>query len=114
MLLWEFEDDIIGSMRSEILDALTPLAVNGVPSISIQSVAKKLAKMRSGIVIDRDLILKILDPDEVKMIVKIDGDNVYFKLPQKNSKTSQDQAEKDKETVSRTAAKQAKKNLSRT
>jgi len=114
MRLWElFEDlDIIDSLRNNILDILTPLAENNIPYIMINKVIDVLQKQRPGIIIDRALIMQILDPDEVSMITKIEGDKIFFKLPEENSrKTTEDQKEKEKEQLSKKASDQAKKSI---
>lgn len=105
-------DDIVQELRDDIIDFLMPLAANGVPYVSMGSIIDKLRDRRSGIEVDRALVMQVLDPDVVKLVTKIEGDRVYFKLPTPADRdVPQDQEEKEKQKVTKTAAKQAQKNL---
>lgn len=106
------EGDLIHDLRQSIMDILTPLASQGVPFVTVQSVMDQLNQLRSGIAIDRNLVMTVLDPEKVKMITKIEGDRIYFTVPTADPrKVDDNQAEKDKDHVNQQAQKQAEKNI---
>lgn len=114
-----FEDDggdtgVVQELRDAILDMLTPLAAQGLPKISIQAIIDKLRDVHSGVAIDRALVMHVLDPQEVKMITKIEGDSVYFKLADPTEReVSDEKAEQEKDHLKSTAVDQAKANMKR-
>jgi hypothetical protein len=91
-----------------VMDYLTPLAVQKVESIPIQDIEDILKQARSGLIIDRGLIMQLLDPNDCKLVSKIEGDTVYITLPvaDMSAKTDQDD-ERDKEKIANTASKVA-------
>ena len=112
----EFDDsadtDVVKHLRDAALDVLMPFAAHGLPHVSIQQVIDKLKQQRSGLEIDRDVIMTVLDPEEVKIVKNIEGDMIYFSVTDENSReTDQAQAEKDKKHVHNTAQQQAKKSV---
>jgi hypothetical protein len=102
------EDTAINHLRSQVMDYLTPLAVQKVESIPIQDIEDILKQARSGLIIDRGLIMQLLDPNDCKLVSKIEGDTVYITLPvaDMSAKTDQDD-ERDKEKIANTASKVA-------
>ena len=102
------EDSVINHLRSQVMDYLTPLAVQKVESISIQDIEDILKQARSGLIIDRGLIMQLIDPNDCKLVSKIEGDTVYLTLPvaDMSAKTDQDD-ERDKEKIANTASKVA-------
>lgn len=115
MHLFELFDDpnsLTHSLRQAALDMLTPMAAHKVPFVTVQQVGEELARQHSGLVINRGLIIDILNPDEVKIIKKIEGDRIYLSIPAEDEhRSTKDDAEKQKEKVSKTAASQAMKDL---
>lgn len=105
-------EDIVQELRSEILDSLVALAANGVPYVTVQSVIEKLREKGTGLAPDRALVMSVLDPNEVKLVTKIEGDRIYFTVPQKDARAVDDmEKERDKEKVQSKATAQAKKNV---
>lgn len=102
------EDSVINHLRSQVMDYLTPLAVQKVESIPIQDIEDILKQARSGLIIDRGLIMQLIDPNDCKLVSKIEGDTVYLTLPvaDMSAKTDQDD-ERDKEKIANTASKVA-------
>jgi len=117
MLLCEiFDDDlnITNDIRQYVMDVLTPLVASHVPFVTVQQVIDELRNMRTGVSIDRGLIMNILDPDKIKIIKKIEGDNIYFNDPEAPIvSTNKDTEEKNKEKVFKTATSQAKKEFAK-
>lgn len=119
MLLLELFDNnnksgdggVVEELRGSILDMLTPLAAQGVPFITVQAIVNKMHELHSGLQIDRALVMHVLDPAEVKMVSKIEGDRVYFTLAPKDNKAGEDEAQKNADKVSANAMSQAKDNL---
>ena len=115
MRLWEILEDksLIQQLRDDVTDLLLPLAAHGVPFITVQAIEERLRDINSGVVIDRSLVMQVIDPDVVKLITRIEGDKVYFKVPLiQHFKSNVDTAAKDKMQVHNAATKQAKKNIS--
>lgn len=82
MTLFElFADDIVEMLRSDAIDYLTPLAAKGVPFVTLQAIADKLASRDVGVEVDRTLLMRVLDPNAVPLITKIEGDKIYFEVP---------------------------------
>ena len=115
MLLFElFSDDgdVVQRLRDDIVDLLLPLAAHGVPFVTVDKIMDKMRGKRTGFEITRDLVFQVLDPDKVAIINKIEGDRVYFSMPNDEDRAvSDDQAQKDQNTVADKAAAQAKQNM---
>lgn len=107
--------DLIGRLRADIMDILLPLAANGVPHVTIQQVMDKLHEQPLGVVIDRALVTQVLDPEQVKLVDKIEGDRIHFKQPDDGEvrKVDADEQEKEKARLSAKARKQAKKEITK-
>lgn len=115
MRLFELFDDyssVLSQMRSTVMDILTPVAANGVESVSLSALMKKLEEVDAGIVLDRDLALKILNPDIIRLITKVEGDRVYLDQPSKISSSSNERETiKKVKRVKKMATKAAKKRI---
>lgn len=117
MLLRELFDDkpvnLVDDLRALMIDILTPLAANQVPFVTVQQIVDRLREVRSGARVDRNLVMTVLDPNEVKVVKKIEGDRVYLALPVRDevSKTEDDE-EREKERIRGKAQKQATKQAS--
>ncbi len=115
MLLCEFLDDdssmLIG-LRQQVMDYLTPLVAHQVDYVTVQDIEDILKNYRTGLTIDRGLVMELLDPNTIKLVKKIEGDKVYLNVvAAMNSAKTVDAKEKDAEKVSDLAAKQAKKEI---
>lgn len=113
MLLCElFADssDYIEKMRASLMPTLIPLAAHKVGYVTIQSIMDKMRKKHTGMVIDRNLVMDVLDPQKVKLVDRIEGDRIYLSFPEENlRKVTDDQTELDAERVEDAAQKQAMK-----
>lgn len=106
--------NIIGDMRGLMIDVLTPLAANKVPYVTIQQVVDRLREVRSGVRVDRSLVMNILDPNKVELIKKIEGDRVYLNLPIPDEiEQKEDDAERNKDKIRKSANKQAQRNVTK-
>jgi hypothetical protein len=103
--------DILESLRDDIVDYLMPLAAEGVAYVTVQNVLDKLRERQSGLEIDRALVMRVLDPKKVKLVTKIEGDRIYFRIPIPTDKKADDQKQKDQNHLSSTALKQARKDI---
>ena len=102
--------DLVQKLRQACIDALMPLAAQGLPYVTIQAIIDKLKQQHAGIDVDRALIMQVLDPEQVKMVTKIEGDKVFFKMPDdQDRKVDDQQKQKDQQHVHNKAADQAKK-----
>lgn len=117
MRLFELFDDepsdLVGQLRTDMIDMLLPLFANGVDHVTIQQLVDKMKEKPNGMVIDRALVTQVLDPENVKLISKIEGDKVFFKQPEDGElrKVDQDEKQKEKDRLSDKAKKQAKKEI---
>ena len=116
MRLFELFDDgpldVTEDIKQSLMDILTPMVASRVPFVTIQQIIDKLRSLRTGIIIDRNLIMTLLDPDQIKIIDKIEGDRVYLSNPAAPDRSlGQDDEEKEKEHVDDLAKKQAKKEM---
>jgi hypothetical protein len=116
MNLFELFDDgpldVTDDIKQSLLDILTPMVASRVPFVTIQQIVDKLGQLRTGISIDRNLIMTLLDPDKIKIIDKIEGDRVYLKDASSPDRSlQQDDREKEAEHVDDMAKKQAQKSM---
>jgi hypothetical protein len=104
----------LDTLRATLMDYLTPLAASRVESVPIQNVAKVLRGARTGIIVDRGLIMKLCDPNECKLVKSIDGDTVALQYPtdEMSAHSAEDEA-KNKEKVADKAVMQAQKELNK-
>lgn len=93
--LFDSGTSIKSGLQQATIDILTPLLANKVPFVTIQSVIDNLRASRPGIVIDRALIMKILDPNQIQSISKIEGDRIYLQSPDEDSVNSAEDEEQD-------------------
>lgn len=106
-------DDMIGHLRDQVMDYLTPLAAKKVDYIPIQNVEDVLHQARTGLIIDRGLVMQLIDPNECKLVSKIEGDKVYLTLPVAElSKKTEDDQERDQDKIRNTASDMAKDAIS--
>lgn len=87
-------DGMIDHLRDLVLDYLTPLASHEVEYVDMKDIEELLQLDHSGLVIDRTLLMQVLDPDLCRMVKQIDGDKVYISFPVGEVA---DKAEEDKE-----------------
>ncbi len=99
-------------MRQFVMDYLTPLVAHNVESCTLQDIQTALRDSRTGLTIDRGLLMQLLDPSRVKLIKKIEGDTVYLDTVEAiNSVADPDNKEKAAEKLRNKAAKQATKEI---
>jgi len=104
--------DIADSLQQAAMDIITPLHASNVPFVTIQSVIDSLRQLHPGILVNRALVMKILDPTKIQGISKIQGDRIYLVSPDETSQEdSEDQAQKDIDQVKKNAIKQSQKSL---
>lgn len=110
--LFDHNLDISDHLVQAALDFLTPLVSSNVPFVTIRQVTDDLRNTRPGIVIDRSLVMRILDPNTMKCVKKIEGDKVYLQQPDNTMRAvSDDQAEKDRGNIKDKAQDQAIKSI---
>lgn len=100
------------SLANRILDLLTPIASNGITSIDMDQLIAKVARIPTGLKVDREMITSILDPNKFPLIDKIEGNTIYLsKAPDSTREVNDDQAETEANKIENTAAAQAVKNI---
>lgn len=97
------------NFENSILDLLTPVAASGVEYVTFQQIIQKLKSIPSGLHIDRELIMTVLDPNKLPIIKKIEGDKIYLNpsLSGPERSVSDEQQEKEQDQIAKTATKQA-------
>lgn len=99
-------------LRQAVLDLLTPLAANKVPFVTVQQVIDELRETKPGLFVDRSLVMDLLNPDEAKIVSKIEGDRVYLSIPDPPARdVPEDDEEREKERIRDKAVKKAKKDI---
>jgi hypothetical protein len=103
---------VTGRLRQALLDLLTPMAANGVPFVTVQQIMDEMRDRRSGLHIDRALVMNLLNPNEVRVVQKIEGDRIYIATPvadQRDVPAEEEKREQDR--ISDKATKKAKKDI---
>jgi hypothetical protein len=115
MLLIELFDSggrMTNRLRQAALEVITPLLGQKVPFITVQQIVDALRNENLGLVIDRALVMKLLDPNEVKAVAEIKGDRIYLAKPAPpDQEQNAEDEQKQKADVSKAAQQQAKKEL---
>lgn len=109
-----FEDpmDMMTTLRQQVIDYLIPMVSHNIEFITVQDVEDTLRNSRTGLTIDRGLIMQILDPTKLKMVKKVEGDKIYLSVTAAmTSAKSDDQVEKAADTLNNKATAQAKKSI---
>ena len=100
--------DSEASFSQRILDILTPLAANGVEYVTIDQVIQKLQSIPSGLYVDRELVMAVLDPNKFPLIKSIEGDKLFLtKMAGADRAVNDEQDDKEQEKIKSTAVKQA-------
>jgi hypothetical protein len=104
--------DITDEIKQTLMDILTPMVAADVPFVTVKQIIEKLRQLRTGLVIDRNLIMNLLNPDQIKIIDKIDGNRVYLSNPNSPTRSlKKSDEEKEAEKVDKMATKKATDNL---
>lgn len=104
------EKTMVDQLRNQVMDYITPLAAKDVDFIPMQDVQDILRQARTGLVIDRGIVMRILEPNECKLVDRIEGDKIYLSLPvDEISARSQEDEEKEAENIQSKAMDVAKK-----
>lgn len=116
MLLREFLDaapaNMLETMRQQLMDYLTPLMAHEVAFVTINDIANTLHNLRTGLEVDRALIMELIDPDQMPIVKRIEGDKVYLDTVEAaQSDSSEEEQAKAEEKVKGIAVKQAKKEI---
>lgn len=101
-----------GSLADIMLDLLTPLAGQGIEYITVDQLIGKLKHIPTGQLVDRELVMAVLDPDKFPLVKSIEGDKIY--LTQRHGperSVSDKQKETEEEKIKKTAGQQAIKNI---
>lgn len=107
------EPSMLAQLRREALDMLTPRAAHRQKYVTVQEVIDHLRELQTGLAIDRGLIMDILDPDQVEIVSKIEGDKIWLGIPQPDDKKSAEEEVSDAEALENDAQKQAAKEIAK-
>lgn len=108
------EGEMTEKMRQAALDFLTPFMGQNLPFVTVNQVIDALRHNNFGLVINRAVVMQLLDPTKVPSIAKIEGDRIYLKDPDAESPENENDAEeedKQKEQVNQMAQQQAQNSV---
>lgn len=103
------QEDVHQTLASKILDILTPIASNGIQYVTVDQVIKKVQSIPTGMKIDRQMIMDILDPNKFPLVKKIEGDKLYLQSPIADRSVNDAQKDKEADKIKNDAAQQAVK-----
>lgn len=108
-----FESDMVGALRQQVIDFLIPLVSHNIDYVTVKEIESMLIDAKTGLTIDRALVMQVLDPTRVKPIKKIEGDKVYLSVTagMNSDAKSEEESEKEAEKISDKAAKVAKSSI---
>jgi len=110
--LFEPEMSVKERMQQMAIDFLMPLVAHKVPFVTVQQMIDELRNMRPGILVDRALIMNLLDPEKVKAVKSIEGDHINLQEPNEADRAVDDnQAEKEVEKIKDLAKQKAQKDV---
>lgn len=98
MFLYELFDSgnkMEEKLRQEALDVITPFLAQGLPFVTVQQVIDAMRR-DSGMMITRGLLMKILDPNTVKAVDKIEGDRIVLAKPDEEEADADDLEDQQK------------------
>ncbi len=102
--------EMVKHLRSLVLDYLTPLAAHKIEAVTMDDIREVLELDKSGLMIDRNLMMQVLDPDSCRMVKKIDGDTVYISFPVADkADETQEKIDQNINSVKKTAGAEAMK-----
>lgn len=104
-------DNAHDSLASKILDILTPIAANGMDYVTVDQIIDKVKTIPTGMLVDREMIMDILDPNKFPLIKSIEGDKVYLKAKETVRSVNDQQKDKEADKIKSSAAKQAIDNI---
>ena len=106
--------DMTEQLRQTALDYLTPFLSQKVPFVTVNQMIDALRRSQLGLVINRTMIMDLLNPQQVEAVDKIEGDRIFLKNPDKvpPSENAADQEAKNKDHVADMAVDQIKQSLS--
>jgi hypothetical protein len=94
------------------MDFILPRVAHGVESVTVQEIQDNLTSLRTGLAIDRNVVMQILDPTKIKLITKVEGDKVYLDVNKVTpEKKNEAEHERQEEHVKDKALGAAKKRM---
>lgn len=84
-------------LRQEALDVITPYLAQGVPFVTVQQIIDAMNRRDSGMTITRGLLMKILDPNTVKAVDKIEGDRIVLAKPEGEEDEAEESEDQQKQ-----------------
>lgn len=109
-IIRESDQKLQDSFAQRILDILTPLAANGVEYVTIDQIIQKMKSVPSGLYVDRELIMSVLDPNNFPLIKSIEGDKLMLtKMQGADRAVTDQQDDKEQKKIKSDAVKQAVK-----
>ena len=79
-------------LQQTAIDFLTPLVAHRVPFVTVQQVVDELRDAGPGILVDRALVMSILDPEKIKVVQSIEGDRIIVERAKRHSTAEVHQA----------------------
>ena len=99
-------------LQQTAIDFLTPLVAHRVPFVTVQQVVDELRDSGPGILVDRALVMSILDPEKIKVVQSIEGDRINLQQPDEQArKVDDDQATREVDKIKDMAKAKAQKDI---
>ena len=103
---------IADRLQQMAIDYLTPLLAHKVPFITVQQAIDELRRLRPGVLVDRAMIMNLLDPDKVKVVASIEGDRINLQQPDDiDRKVDDDAAAQEVDKIKDMAKAKAQKDI---
>jgi hypothetical protein len=104
--------NMMNDLRQSVIDMLIPMVANRVKEISVDQIIDYLQQSSSGMVVDRALVMQVIDPNKVGPIEKVEGDRVYLDVVGSPDRlVDDDQKHDDEEHIADLAVDTAKKSM---
>lgn len=105
------EDSSLLKLSDSIKDILTPLASSGLQYITMDQLIKRVQNIPSGLLVDRQLLMNIINPRSFPLVKSIGGDKIFFTDQIKDQVI--DKANKNDNKISKDATDQAIKQVTK-
>jgi hypothetical protein len=106
------DTSMMNDFRQLVIDMLIPMVANRVKEISVNQIMDYLQKSSNGVVVDRALVMQVIDPNKIGPIEKVEGDRVYLDVVGSPDRlVDDDQKKDDQDHISDMALSKAKETM---
>lgn len=112
--LYEASDKMVVELRQQVIDYLIPMVAHKIDFVTVSEIEAMLRNSRTGLSVDRSLVMQILDPTKIKVVKRVDGERVYLSITAAmtdDGASTEEEEQKAQDKLSDKATKQAKKSI---